>query len=234
LLVIKFKIGGSLRFLSHAQMLRVFQRACVRAGISVQYSQGFNPRPKLSLPLPRPVGVESDDELLCLRVHKSTSAQVHKGISSQEHKSISVQEHKSISAQLPEGCELLSISAAKANTSFQPCSATYVFAVRKDYLNDRLRATIKRLLASESINVRRRIDAKNSKLKTQNSKLKNVDVRGFLKSIELNDRGIIVECEISPAGSIRVEEILNLLELDAEKLAGPIRRTNVQWRVSES
>ena len=207
-------------------MLRVFQRACVRAGISIQYSQGFNPHPKLSLPLPRPVGIESDDELLCLRVHKGTSAQ--------EHKCTSAQEHKSISAQLPEGCELLSISAAKANTSFQPCSATYIFAVKKDYLNDRLRATIKRLLASESINVRRRIDAKNSKLKTQNSKLKNVDVRGFLKSIELNDRGIIVECEISPAGSIRVEEILNLLELDAEKLAGPIRRTNVQWRVSES
>ncbi|MBW7991664.1 MAG: DUF2344 domain-containing protein, partial [Planctomycetes bacterium] len=57
MLVIKFRIGGPLRFISHAQTLSVFQRACVRAGIEIRYSQGFNPRPRLSLPLPRPVGV---------------------------------------------------------------------------------------------------------------------------------------------------------------------------------
>ena len=188
-------------------MLRVFQRACVRAGIEIQYSQGFNPRPKLSLPLPRPVGVASDDELLCLRVHKSTSAQVH----------------KSISAQVPEGCELLSVNVVRADTSFQPCSATYVLAVRKEYLNKQLKTTIERLLASESISVQRQID----KIK---SRIKNIDVRGFLESIELDRDGIIVKCKISLAGSIRVDEILKLLELDVEKLASPIRRTSVQWQ----
>ncbi len=215
LLVIKFRIGGNLRFLSHAQTLRVFQRACVRAGLKIQYSQGFNPRPKLSLPLPRPVGVASDDELLCLRVHKSTSAQ--------EHKCISTQVHKSISAQVPEGCELLSVNVVRADTSFQPCSATYVLAVRKEYLNEKLKMTIEQLLASESISVQRQIDKRNSRIK-------NIDVRGFLESIELDRDGIIVECKISSAGSIRVDEILKLLELDVEKLASPIRRTNVQWK----
>jgi hypothetical protein len=39
----------------------------------------------------------------------------------------------------------------------------------------------------------------------------------------------MVECRISPAGSIRVDEIVGLLELDEGKLAGPIRRTDVQW-----
>ncbi len=207
LLVIKFRIGGNLRFLSHAETVRVFQRACVRAGIEIQYSQGFNPRPKLSLPLPRPVGVASDDEMLCLRVYKSTSPQVH----------------KSISAQVPEGCELLSVNVVRANTSFQPCSATYVLTVRKEYLNEELKATIKRLLASESINLQRQIDKRNSRIK-------NIDVRGFLKSIELDGNSIIVECKISSAGSIRVDEILKLLELDVEKLASPIRRTSVQWK----
>ncbi len=222
MLVLKFRIGGSLRFLSHAQMLRVFQRACVRAGLKIQYSQGFNPRPRLSLPLPRPVGVEADDELLSLRVRKCTSAQ--------EHKSISAQVHKSISAQLPEGCELLSVNVAKANTSFQPCSATYVLAVRKEYLNEELKAAIKRLLESESLNIQRRIGTQDTRHKTQDPRLKNVDVRGFLKSIELDGKSIIVECKISLAGSIRVDEILKLLQLDVEKLASPIRRTNVQWQ----
>jgi radical SAM-linked protein len=204
-------------------MLRVFQRACVRAGISVLYSQGFNPRPKISLPLPRPVGVESDDELLCLRTAVDPDE-------------LRVTSHESrikaeLFAQLPEGCELLSVSTARTVRSFQPCSATYVLAVRPEYLNEGLRARIERLLASESLNVQRH--KKNSKLKTQNSKLKNLDVRVFLKSIKMDDRGIIVQCNISSAGSIRVDEILRLLELDEDKLALPIRRTNVQWQVDE-
>ena len=67
--LIKFSVRGSLRFLSHAETLRVFQRACVRAGIEIQYTEGFNPRPKLSLGLPRTVGVESEDDLVQLKVH---------------------------------------------------------------------------------------------------------------------------------------------------------------------
>jgi hypothetical protein len=47
----------------------------------------------------------------------------------------------------------------------------------------------------------------------------------------MDDRGIIVECNISMDGSIRIEEILRLLELDEDKVALPIRRTNVQWLV---
>ncbi len=135
-----------------------------------------------------------------------------------------------LSKQLPEGCELLSVNVAQPGTSFQPCSAMYVLAVRKEYLNEELKATIEHVLASESLNVRRRIDKKDSRLETQNSKFKNVDVRVFLKSIELDGNSIIVKCKISSAGSIRVDEILKLLELDVEKLASPIRRTSVQWQ----
>jgi hypothetical protein len=43
---------------------------------------------------------------------------------------------------------------------------------------------------------------------------------------------VSVECEISLAGSVRVEEILELLGLDVEKLGRPIERTDVQWRSS--
>jgi radical SAM-linked protein len=218
-LVIKFRIAGNLRFLSHAETLNLFQRACVRAGISIQYSRGFNPRPKLSLPLPRPVGVESDEELLSLRV----------AVDPDELRDTSHESRISdkLSAQLPEGCELLSVSVARAGRSFQPSSATYVLAVKAEYLNDKLKATITDLLESENLNIQRRTGA-------EHSKIKNLDVRVFLKSIKLDDRGIIVECNISSAGSIRVDEILRLLELDEGKLESPVKRTNVQWQVNES
>ncbi|MHC4625895.1 MAG: DUF2344 domain-containing protein, partial [Planctomycetota bacterium] len=44
--MIKFRVRDTLRFLSHAETLRVFQRACVRGHIKILYSQGFNPRPR--------------------------------------------------------------------------------------------------------------------------------------------------------------------------------------------
>jgi len=240
LVLVRFRIGGSLRFLSHAETVRFFERACVRAGIEMQYSQGFNPRPRLSLPLPRPVGVESDEELLCLRINKSTSAQEHKSTSAQEHKSTSdlcTSVKTRLAEQLPKNFKLLSIEVIKAKCAPQPRLATYVLAVRPEFVDDRLRATIKRLLASESLNVQRWKDTRHktpdSRHKTPDTRPKTVDVRDFLESIELDEDDIVVECKISSAGSIRVDEILKLLELDVEKLAAPIRRTNVQWQVSE-
>lgn len=211
-LVIKFRVGGALRFLSHAETLRVFQRACVRGRISIRYSQGFNPRPRLSLPLPRPVGVESDDELLCLKVHKSTEngGDLCSSVAAE------------LSAQLPEGIELISVNVAGLGASYQPLSATYVLALRREYLNDELKATIERLLASESLNFQRQTGARNARIK-------NIDVRPFLTSIETSDQSIIVECSISPAGSVRVDEVLSLLQLDQSMLAAPIRRTTVRW-----
>jgi len=225
LLVIKFRLRGALRFLSHAETLRVFQRACVRAGISVHYSLGFNPRPKISLPLPRPVGVESDDELLCIRI-------------ADDPYEIQVTGHESrvkteLSAQLPEGCELISASITRAGRPFQPLSATYVFTVRPEYIGEDMRARIGLLSASEKLTVRRQTGNKDSRPTAKNPKFKNVDVRKFLKSIKLDGRSIIVECNISPAGSIRTEEIMSLLELDEDKLISPIRRTNVQWQMNE-
>ncbi|MGB2809613.1 MAG: TIGR03936 family radical SAM-associated protein [Sedimentisphaerales bacterium] len=217
LLIIKFKIRGSLRFLSHAETVRLFQRACVRAGINMRYSQGFNPRPRLSLPLPRTVAVASDDDLLCLRVNRDPNGP-------------QVADYESrikdrLSGQLPKDCVLLSVEAAEANVSYQPDSATYIFSVPPEYINEKLKTVIERLIASESLNLQRRGDAKQSKFK-------NVDVRPFLKSIETGDKAIVVECKISSAGTVRVDEILKLLELDAEMLTAPVRRTNVQWQVN--
>ena len=211
LLLIKFRIRGNMRFLSHAETIRVFQRACARADVKIVHSQGFNPHPKMSLPLPRSVGVESDEELLCLWVQAPQD-----DFDTEQFKA-------ALAAQLPDGCELIDVidAPAAAKNCFQPRSADYVLAVQQQYLDEKLQTGIKNLLESQSIELKRRIN--------ENGAVRSVDVRPFLKTIEINDKCIIVRCNISPAGSIRIEEILELLGLDYEKLDAPIRRTNVQW-----
>jgi len=50
------------------------ERLAARARLPVQYTQGFNPRPVLSLVLPRPVGVAALDDLLAASLTEDIDA----------------------------------------------------------------------------------------------------------------------------------------------------------------
>ena len=51
-------------WISHLDLMRLFQRSFKRAGLPLKHTQGFNPRPSVSIALPLSVGVESRCELL--------------------------------------------------------------------------------------------------------------------------------------------------------------------------
>jgi radical SAM family uncharacterized protein/radical SAM-linked protein len=57
---------GEARFLGHLEMIDVFVRAARRAGIPMQFSEGFHPLPKISFTNPLPVGMESLAEFVDL------------------------------------------------------------------------------------------------------------------------------------------------------------------------
>ena len=59
-----FEKKGSAIWISHLDLMRLFQRAFQRAKLPLKHSQGFNPRPYVSVVLPLSVGVESGCELL--------------------------------------------------------------------------------------------------------------------------------------------------------------------------
>ncbi len=59
-----FEKTGNAVWISHLDLMRLFQRAFKRAGLPLTHSQGFNPRPSVSIALPLSVGVESVCELL--------------------------------------------------------------------------------------------------------------------------------------------------------------------------
>ncbi|HET6373381.1 MAG TPA: TIGR03960 family B12-binding radical SAM protein [Candidatus Polarisedimenticolia bacterium] len=59
-----FSKRGPMKFLSHLDLVRTMSRALRRAGVSLKYSQGFNPRPLLSFSPALAVGIESDEEYL--------------------------------------------------------------------------------------------------------------------------------------------------------------------------
>ncbi len=59
-----FTKTGNAVWMSHLDLMRLFQRAFKRAGLPLTHTQGFNPRPSVSIALPLSVGVQSNCELL--------------------------------------------------------------------------------------------------------------------------------------------------------------------------
>jgi radical SAM-linked protein len=61
---IRFSRGEELKFISHLDIMRLWQRALHRAGIPLAYTEGFSPHPRISLAAPLAVGVTSEAELM--------------------------------------------------------------------------------------------------------------------------------------------------------------------------
>ncbi len=61
---ILFEKTGNGIWISHLDLMRLFQRAFKRGGMNLKHTQGFNPRAMVSIALPLSVGVESKCEIL--------------------------------------------------------------------------------------------------------------------------------------------------------------------------
>ena len=61
---IRYAKRGPLRFTSHRDFARAFERALRRAGVPIAFSQGFTPHPKISYASAAPTGVGSEAEYL--------------------------------------------------------------------------------------------------------------------------------------------------------------------------
>ena len=59
-----FEKNGKAVFISHLDLMRLFQRAFKRAGLPLTHTQGYSPRPSVSIALPLSVGISSRCELL--------------------------------------------------------------------------------------------------------------------------------------------------------------------------
>ncbi len=91
---IRFCRGEEVKFISHLDIMRLWQRALHRAGISLVYSEGFSPHPRISLAAPLPIGVTSEAELMDIFCSKWGSPQYFTQV---------------VSQQLPPGIEILQV-----------------------------------------------------------------------------------------------------------------------------
>ncbi len=65
---IRFRKSGTLRLLSHHDLMRTFERMLRRASLPFHRSQGFHPKPRLIFALSLPLGVVGREEVVELEL----------------------------------------------------------------------------------------------------------------------------------------------------------------------
>ena len=75
-----FEKTGRAVWISHLDLMRLFQRAFKRAGLKLTHTHGFNPRPSVSIALPLSVGVDSCCELLDFELEEPIDCELLPGL----------------------------------------------------------------------------------------------------------------------------------------------------------
>lgn len=201
---IRFAIAGDLRFISHHDTMRLFERALARAGLPVKFSQGFNPRPRLSLPLPRPVGVASDCDVVVVELNEPV---------------VTGEMLEQLALQMPEGLQLTAADPLEGGRAPQPESVEYVLPLGPGEPPE-LAAAVKRLKAAASWPMRR---------SDSDGRSRTIDVRPMLLGIELDSGVLRWSARTGGGGSIRSSEVLAAVGLDPQVWHHRIQRSSIRW-----
>lgn len=192
-----FSKSHGARFLSHLDLMATFEYAVRRAGLPVKFSEGFNPRPRLSLAAPLPVGYVGEQEILELSLREVMALD-------------DVRER--LQAALPPGLLIRTVAVmepGERSAAARLQSATYRVDLTETVAD--LPQRIAALLAEPALHVREQ----RAEWTTRER-----DVRGFLLQLAGSD-GITIRmtAALGPAGTVRPEQLLLFLGINPDGAA---------------
>lgn len=169
---VRYAKRGRLRFTSHRDLARAFERSLRRAGVPMAYSQGFSPRPKVSWSGAVPTGVASEAEYVELQLAEEVEPEVLL---------------TELDPVLPPGFDLLEVVEATPGALADRLEASRWLIELPGIEHEQLREAVSKLLAAESVEVermtkdgRRTLDAR--------AALVSAEAHESLRTIALSDR----------------------------------------------
>lgn len=204
--VLRYGTVGDLKFISHRDTLRMLKRAMVRAGIPIRYSQGFNPQPRIMIPIPRPVGIASRCELAVLETTSDLEPAKARDV---------------IDEATPAEMPVYECRSIAASERFDPCVVRYELDAGDRSTSD-LAERMARILAADSILIERLIHKTKSR--------RSLNVRQYIEDMSLDGQTIEFALRITGQGSAKPAEIAGLFDFDTSGVCHRITRTEVEWR----
>ncbi len=198
----RFSKQGDVRFTSHHDLMRLYERAFRRAQMPLAMSQGYNPRPRISLPAPLSVGFTGENEVLDFELCRWTRPAEVKN---------------RLAKELPEGVELISLRTLPTKPGRRPS----YFSYRVPLLDGHPVTTesLNELMNRPELVVERR----------RKKEVETKDVTNIVRSLRLDGNDLHMLFAMTERGTTRPEEILRELQCERGRhyLQSSIVRTHV-------
>lgn len=183
---LRFSKTGKLRFLSHHDLMRLFERAMRRSGLPLRMTEGYNPHPILSFPTALGLGIESLDEILEFELSAwNAPAKIE----------------AQLGAQLPEGIRLIKVEAfaRKDRSAVEFVEYEARFASGTDPA-----AGAKAFLAKPELWIERKSDKGSKK----------VELRRYVIAIVTEPGRALLRIRITDQGTAKPEEVLRAIGIE--------------------
>lgn len=203
-IIARFEKNEAVRFVSHLDIQRLFQRAFRRAGIPLAYSQGFNPHPLLAFATALSVGYTSESEWLDIKTETEFSTEEFVRL---------------VNSELPVGFRIL--EALRVDDSFPALStvmsaAEYTLSFQNGFSLPE--SIVHDMLERESIIVYKKTKAG----------MRNVDIRPLLLDAKREDKDKLrILGRLDAAGSLNIELLMHEVLGGAENSAYFVHRNRI-------
>jgi radical SAM-linked protein len=194
----KFAKGSAIKYISHLDLARAWERTFRRAGLPLLYSQGFTPRPRFQIAAGLPVGVTSRAELLDVWLRQRLEPEEV------------LARLRAVSPPGLEVVEVVEVDLKAAALQSQICAADYQAAVRTAEALTAIQDRVGALLAAPTL-PRRRL---------HKGEWQTYDLRPFIHSITVmagdegsDERILVMRLLASQSGAGRPDEVLDALGL---------------------
>lgn len=192
---VKFSRGEAVKYVTHLDLMRLWERALLRAGIDLAYSEGFSPHARLSLAAPLAVGVTSSGELLDVFLNTRISP---------------FEFIRRVSEQLPEGIEVheardvgLRVPSLQSEVRW----GEYEVELDPSVETERARAAIERFLAAETLPWEH----------LREKETRRYDIRSLVQNLWLEEGGpslrLGMRLRLDSGGSGRPEQVVAAMGL---------------------
>jgi len=184
---IRFSKTGNLRFISHHDLMRCFERMLRRAALPFHCSQGFNPRPRLVFALPLPLGIVGMREAVDLELDEPLPAQ---------------EILYRLTTASPLGLQILEVEPVDPGSSACVHHVTYrvPFAALEPVRDLEERA--RNLLTEREVWIER-----------LRPKRRRIEIRTFIIDLRIEQRALEMDILVTPGGTARPDEVLASLGL---------------------
>lgn len=204
---LRYAKRGRLRFASHRDIARAFERALRAAGVPMAYSQGFSPHPKVSWIGAAPTGAASEAEYVEIQLVRSLDPEAVR---------------RELDSALPDGLDVLEAVPAHSGSLAERIDASRWRIELPGVGRAALTTAVERLMACQEVLVERL--GKDGK--------RTIDARAALVSVRVEESGpscgilTAVVRQVTPA--VRPDDVLSALFVVAGlELAAPGRANRI-------